>query len=387
MASSIFCFATDLADEGIEAVLDNVEHRGGLGGLTVAAAYHEGRDLFPHNPVRRVRFLESGAVFFPPGPALRATRLQPPVSEAAHVLPETIAAAGRRGLAVRAWTVFLHNGALASAYPECAPENAFGDRYVTELCPANPDARAYARALAADIAALGVAGISSEALHYLGLEHGYAHERYFVPLSARVRYLLGLCFCEHCLAATRAAGVDGDAVRREAREAIEHAFAGEDPGGEPERDEYAHVREQIVTSLVAEVTDAAGETPFEFIELSGAVKGYADGRPTGDPSPTIAWQLGVDVNAVAAVCDGLQAMGYAADPAWVARDLDTYGETAVSVIFRPSTPDCDSAEDLRAKVELARERGLRRVDFYHYGLMRLDALDWIGEALSPASTH
>ena len=72
MDSSIFCFATDLADEGIETVLDNVEQRGGLGGVTVAAAYHEGRDVFPHNPVRKVRFLESGAVFFPPGPALRA---------------------------------------------------------------------------------------------------------------------------------------------------------------------------------------------------------------------------------------------------------------------------------------------------------------------------
>jgi hydrogenase/urease accessory protein HupE len=381
MDSSIFCFATDLGDEGIETVLDNVEHRGGLGGVTVAAAYHEGRDVFPHNPVRRVRFLESGAVFFPPGSALRATRLQPPVSEAAHVLPEAIAAANRRGLAVRAWTVFLHNGALAATHPECAPENAFGDRYVTELCPANPDARAYARALAADIAALGVAGICSEALHYLGLEHGYAHERYFVPLGARVRYLLGLCFCEHCLAAARAAGVDGEAVRRDAREAIEQAFAGDDPGREPEHDEYARVREQVVTSLVGEVAEAAGETPFEFIELSGAVKGYADGLPTGDPSPTIAWQLGVQVEEVAAACGGIEAMGYAADPAWVARDLDTYGDAAVSVIFRPSTPDCGSADDLRTKIDLARDRGLRRVDFYHYGLMRLDALDWIHTAL------
>jgi hydrogenase/urease accessory protein HupE len=379
--SSIFCFATDLADEGIETVLDNVEHRGGLGGVTVAAAYHEGRDVFPHNPVRKVRFLESGAVFFPPGPALRAARLQPPVSEAAHVLPEAVLAAERRGLAVRAWTVFLHNGALATAHPECAPENAFGDRYVTELCPANPDARAYARALAADIAALGVAGICSEALHYLGLEHGYAHERYFVPLSARVRYLLGLCFCKHCLAVARGAGIDGEAVRREARKTIEHAFAGNDPGGEPECDDYVEVRGQIVTSLVAEVAEAAGETPFEFIELSGAVKGYADGKPTGDPSPSIAWQLGVGVDTVAAACDGIEAIGYAADPDWVARDLDAYGDTAVSVIFRPSTPDCGSAANLRAKVDLARDRGLRRVDFYHYGLMRLDALDWIRSAL------
>ena len=136
MDSSIFCFATDLADEGIESVLDNVQHRGGLSGVTVAAAYHEGRDVFPHNPAHKVRFLESGAVFFPPGPSLRASRLQPPVSES-PVLPEILAAADRRGQAVRAWTVFLHNGALAAVYPDCTPENAFGDRYLTELCPAN----------------------------------------------------------------------------------------------------------------------------------------------------------------------------------------------------------------------------------------------------------
>jgi hypothetical protein len=388
MESAIFCFATDLADEGIETVLDNVEHRGGLGGVTVAAAYHEGRDVFPHDPVRRVRFLESGAVFFPPGPALRAARLQPPVSEVAHVLPDVVVAADRRGLAVRAWTVFLHNGALAAAHPECAPENAFGDRYVTELCPANPDARVYARALAADIAELGVAGICSEALHYLGLEHGYAHERYFVPLGLRTRYLLGLCFCTHCLGAARAQGIDGEGLRRTARKEIERVFAGGDEPTVDELDrsafaEYAGVREQVVTSLVAEVAEAAGETPFEFIDLSGAVKGYADGRPTGAPSPSIAWQLGVDIGAVAQACEGIEAMGYAADPERIRGDLDVYGDAAVSIIFRPSTPDCDSAEDLRAKVVLARGRDLRRVDFYHYGLMRLDALDWIHAALTP----
>ena len=184
-------------------MLDNLQHRAGLGGITVAAAYHDGRDVFPHNPVRKVRFLESGAVFFEPGPALRGARLQPPVSEAAHVLPALVDAAGRRGFGVRAWTVFLHNGALAEAHPDCAPENAFGDRYLTDLCPAHPDVRAYARALAADVARLDVATICSESLHYHGLEHGYAHERYFVPLGPRARYLLGLCFCEHCLAAAR----------------------------------------------------------------------------------------------------------------------------------------------------------------------------------------
>jgi hypothetical protein len=330
-----------------------------------------------------VRFLEGGAVFFEHGPGLGEARLQPPVSEAAHVLPELVAAAERRGMPVRAWTVFLHNGALAEAHPDCAPENAFGDRYVTDLCPAHPDVRAYARALAADLAATGVATICSESLHYHPLEHGYAHERYFVPLGARARYLLGLCFCEHCLAAAHALGVDGEAVRERARREIERAFEGEQDDGEPERGEYEQVRDQVVTSLVAEVAEAAGETPLEFIELSGAVKGYADGRPTGPPSPSIAWRLGVDVAAVADACDGIQVIGYAADPERIRGDLDAYGNSAVSIIFRPTTPDCDSPENLRTKVELARERGLRRADFYHYGFIRLDALDWIRAAVTP----
>ena len=380
MDTSIFCFASDLADEGVETVLDNVQNRGGLGGVTVAAAYHEGRDVFPHNPKHKIRFLEGGAVFFEPR-ELRDCRLQPPVSALAGTLPEAIAAAGRRGLTVRAWTVFLHNGALAEAHPDCAPENAFGDRYVTDLCPAHPDVRAYARALAADIAALGVATICSESLHYHGLEHGYAHERYFVPLSARVRHLLGLCFCEHCLAAAREQGVDGDAVRRQARAEIERAFAGEDAGGEAEPDDYARVRAQVVTSLVAELAEAAGDTAFEFIDLSGAVLGYATGRPTGPPAPSIAWRFGIDVPAVARACDGIQAIGYAADPDRISSDLDAYGDAAVSVIFRPTTPDCDSPDDLRAKVALARARELERVDFYHYGFMKLDALDWIRAAV------
>src|SRR4051794_2794479 len=314
---------------------------------------------------------------------MRRTRLQPPVSAFAHVAPELLAAGHRRGLAVRAWTVFLHNGALAVEHPDCAPENAFGDRYVTDLCPAHPDVRAYARALAADVARLGVETICAESLHFHPLEHGHAHERYFVDLSPRVRHLLGLCFCEHCLAAAH----DGEAVRRLARDEIERAFAGDaNEGGELERDDllgYTAARELTVTSLVAEVAAAAHEhgAALEFIDLSGASKGYATGRPTGGPARAIAWQAGVDVAAVARACDGIEATAYAADVERVREDLDAYGEDAVSVILRPAAPDCDGPDNLRAKVDLARERGLRRVDFYHYGLMRLDALDWIRAAL------
>lgn len=43
--------------------------------------------------------------------------------------------------------------------------------------------------------------------------------------------------------------------------------------------------------------------------------------------------------------------------------VDRVGDDAVSVIFRATTPDCDAPHNLRAKLDLAGERGLRRADF------------------------
>ena len=53
----MLAFATDLRDEGTGTVLDNVQNRVGVDGLTMAVAYHDARDIFPHNPVSKVRYL------------------------------------------------------------------------------------------------------------------------------------------------------------------------------------------------------------------------------------------------------------------------------------------------------------------------------------------
>src|SRR4029077_10447675 len=95
----------------------------------------------------------------------------------------------------------------------CAPVTAFGDSLLNYLCPAHPEVRAYARALAGDIARYRVDAIKLEALSYMPFDHGYHHERSFIHLSPDVRYLLGLCFCAHCLAYDLAAGVDAERVR------------------------------------------------------------------------------------------------------------------------------------------------------------------------------
>jgi hypothetical protein len=405
METSMLAFATDLRDEGTGRVLDNVKDRAGVDGLTMAVAYHDARDIFPHNPVRKVRYLEGGAVFFPPDVA-RYESLQPRVSELARSgdpLGELCEAAGERGMRVNAWAVFLHNDRLGFSHPECATQNAFGDRYLTDLCPSNPDVRMYARTLASDIARYDVSTILSESLHFHGLGHGYHHERYFEEFGAVGAYLLGLCFCEHCLEAARRGGVDAAMVHKLVRDELERRFVGGEGSEDPERltredlepfggEEmlgYLDARTETVTSLVGEVAPAAsgGGAGFVFLDLCGAEKGFATGHPEGEPAPAVGWQMGIDPTALAGVCDTVAATGYAADPGRLNLDLDAYqtlvpDASRLGLVLRPMPPDCRSADNLAAKVTLARERGLGRLDFYHYGFCRLEALDWIHQALA-----
>jgi hypothetical protein len=134
--SSVLAFATDLLDEGPDAFFGNLVDRAGVGGVTLASVYHEARDVFPHNPRRVLRYLEPGAAYFRPDPAAWAgRRLRPVVSSALDASgedtdPFVLAAteAQARGIKLHAWTVFLHNDRLGFQHPDCAPENAFGDR-------------------------------------------------------------------------------------------------------------------------------------------------------------------------------------------------------------------------------------------------------------------
>ena len=387
------------------AVLDNIGSRAGLGGITMAAAYHHGRDIFPHNPHRKVHFLEGGSVFFQPDPSrYQGINLKPLVGTLAQrsdVLAELCREAAARTMRVRAWTVYLHNYALGQAHPECACRNAFGDPHLTDLCPTNPQVRAYVRALTADIASKGVASVVAESLHFHGLEHGFHHERYFIELGAFGRYLLGLCFCDHCLAAANVRGVQAQRLRAEARREIERRFAAQPEPEEPELvranvaafaggelQGYLETRADTVASLVGEAAGSAEAegAGFTFIDLSGAVKGYATGRPVGDAAPTIAWQFGIDVAAVAAACGQVEAIGYTADPDRLRLDLTAYrsivGEKSrLSVVMRPMAPDCESADNLARKLTIAREAGAVEVGFYHYGFMRLESLDLIRSAM------
>jgi hypothetical protein len=400
LETSAFAFASDLADEGVDAVLANVQERAGLGGITPAFSYHAQRDVFPHNPRRKVRLQPLGGLSFPPDLSLYG-RIQPrvdPEAAESNVLAETCRAAAARGLRVDAWTIFLHAD-RPDDHQDCVTVNAFGDRYPADLCPAHPDVQAYVRGLVADVARYEIGSIFAESLHYHPVEHGHEHERYLIELGTKARYLLGLCFCEHCLARAAGAGVDGDAVRAAVCDEVERAFATRSAAvtGELERAmladvakgellAYLDVRAGTVAALAAdaaEVADSAGKR-FVFMDPSGAVKGYWTGRPEGEPAAAIGWRLGIDLPALAAACPEVMVLGYAADVERVRLDLEAYrgalGDATVSLVLRPIPPDCETADNLAAKLALARELGLGWAGIYHYGFLRLETLDLIRAA-------
>ncbi|MCG6494486.1 hypothetical protein [Kitasatospora sp. A2-31] len=387
MESSVLAFATDLLDEGADAFFGNLTDRAGVGGATLASVYHEARDVFPHNPHRVIRYLEPGAAYFRPDPARWAgRRLRPTPSTAIgdrDPFAEAATEARRRGLKLHAWTVFCHNDRLGFEHPDCAPANAFGDRQLTDLCPAHPEVRAYAATLVAELARYGVDAIRAESLHFHGLRHGYHHERYFEELGPVAEALLGVCFCAHCRAAADRAGVPAEevaaAVRAELRRRLADEAAAAAPAALDELADgafaaYVDASAATVSSLTAELAEQARHHGMRLSFMDGG-------------GPGRGWLAGIDLPALAGAADQIETLGYAKTPEAVREKVAAFALHGVrpqemAVILRPTASDCDGPADLAAKIAVLRELGVPEVEFYHYGLMRLSSLDRIGAALA-----
>jgi hypothetical protein len=387
VSSSVFCFAVDLVGEGTAAVCERVR-AAGLSGITLAASYHEARDYLPHNPLTRVHYAPAGTAFhaatelypadLPPAPLL-------PVCDGRDLLAELVAAAGDV-LEVGVWAVYLHNDGPAGQ--RGAVRNAFDDEHQGLLCPSDPIVREYARALTIDLCRPGVRTIAAEAMHGLPFEHGFHHERRFAPLTRLERVLLSLCFCGACL-------VEGGADARELAGVIRDLIGtGVEVDGEWSREAVeravplvaAHLtrREEAVARLADECAAiaAANGVEFAFLDVSAGILGWSTGEPIGPLGVDLGWELGVDVARLAPATRVL-AVPYASDPERVRAELAAYRSRvtgSLGAILRPMAPDCNEADNLAAKLEVARELGVDRIDYYHYGMMPLASLDLMRRA-------
>jgi hypothetical protein len=396
--SSAYLFAEDVVDESLSVVVDRLRGAG-LDSATLAAAYHHSRDVFPHGVHRKVQHLQGGVVYFHPDLS-RYGAIKPVVADCCSS-SDVLALLSAR-MPCSAWLVVLHNSRLAEQHPDCAPETAFGDRLLDGLCPANPDARAYAVALASDLARYHLQAIKLEAVHYMGFDHGGHHERSFVPLSPDIRFLLGLCFCPSCVAAASDFDVDVPRLRALVVARIQAVFDRASASAETRETDldddamrsllggYVAARERVVTSLVAQIADAihavAPATRVVYLDPCGATLGYASGRPsTQQTAVSIGWRDGINVTSLSKVADGIGLLGYFQDASRFQRELGGYLDLVsaerLEVILRPMPPDITSASALRERAALLRQHGIGETSFYHYGFMRLENLEWIRQAL------
>jgi hypothetical protein len=396
LRTSMWLYPWDVQDEGIGPVLDHIQDRAGVKGINLAVSYHSGMFLLPHNPRRKVYYPLPGIYFQPNAGRFADLAMQPTVNDLAStgLLERLRSETARRGMALTAWTVCLHNTGLGLAYPESTMETAFGDRLISQLCPANPDVRAYVLALVGDLLDRAFDSVLVESLEYMSLPHGYHHEVIGVPLTPFVSWLLGLCFCEHCRRGAEAWGVDIKALLAFVRGEIEVFFAGDMKAGREgttwpeikalaggELGAFHQFRIHTVTSLYKAID--ATETPGTTVALEACDFGPLWGL---GPDGT-AWESGFDLAGTAPFVDGLHPCPYFVSAGQVREAMEAYlglapPEIPVFPAIRAIPPQVVSEGDLRAKLEACQPGSVAGFSFYNYGFMRYNTLDWIRAALA-----
>lgn len=384
---AIYAYAWDIVERGVPAVIEEVKDVG-FNTISLAGAYHAGKFLRPRGTGGKVYFPEDGTVYFRPDPS-HYGRIKPVPN---HILDEhdvfaELIEAG--GIAVNAWMVLLHNSRLGETYPDATVENAFGDRFVYSLCPSNPDARELAVALCKDVTGrYAVTGLSIETPGFLPSVHGFHHEFNLVKPNRWLDNQLGLCFCAHCRAGAKAAGIDADGLRAQVRADIESYLAADidlpddmanamwlaDTRTGGALGAFLAWRCTVVTSLVAEIRAAVRQDAAVAIIPSVA-------RPTGG-----AWYEGTDLRALAAAAGIIEACFYEPSAARVLADAWDVkrrigGAGAIRGIMRAGHPDLNSAGEVAAAVGGLHQAGIDDIAFYNYGFYRQRSFGWLRAAL------
>lgn len=385
---AIYCYAWDLADDGVGHAVDEVRRRG-LNAMTMAGSYHAGKFLRPRGRSGKVYFPQDGTAYFRTDPA-RYGEIKPVENTLVAKNDVLASLCERHDIRTNAWMVLLHNSRLGEMHPQATVQNAFGDRYVYSLCPSVPAAREYAVNLCADIArSYPIVGMSIETPGYLPYVHGYHHEFALVRQNRWLDDLLGLCFCNHCRSGAGKAGIDADGLCRRVRLAVDgylgtdvdhpddmaEAFWLADVVLDPDLADYLRWRCDTVTSLVTEIRDAVrGDVPISIIPSVA--------RPTGG-----AWYEGSDLRALAAAAGSVTACFYEPAVSRIMSDLidikRRVGDAGgIRAIVRPGYPDLQGRDAVAGAVAALTGAGVADIAFYNYGHLRDASLDWIADAIA-----
>ena len=384
---AIYTYAWDLAEEGVSKAVGQFEALG-LDTVTIAGSYHAGKFLRPHGRAGKVYFPEDGTVYFKANPA-RYGAIKPVANSLLSSQDVLRELTFQERMKTNVWLVLLHNTLLGSAHPDSAVSNAFGDRYIYNLCPSAPDARAYAIGLAQDVTeTYAVSGLSMETPGFLPYAHGFHHE---FALNRPNRWLdsqLGLCFCPHCLKGAKAAGINAARLKTQVAKDVSaylasdldypadmaEAFWAADTRTDGDLKAYLDWRCTVVTSLVRDIRGAVRKEVDVAVIPSVA-------RPTGG-----AWYEGSDLAALADATGIIEACFYEPGAARVKADLFDIrrrlrGKGHLRGIVRPAFPDLETKGDFLAAMQALGAGGVSEVAFYNWGHLRSTNIGWIADGL------
>jgi hypothetical protein len=388
---TLFAYPWDLHDEQVDRALDFISETAGFNSICVALSYHTATYFLPHNPVRKLYYGENGAVYFLPDSRRYAdTVLKPRVSSV--VKGETYVQrireeALKRQVEFSAWIVYFYNHHLAQTHPDCAKVDAFDNPYLSLLCPANPQVRAYALALTRDIVEnCEPQSINLESISYRHFDYGFLNSKVLVELTPYQRLLMGLCFCPHCLAAADKAGLDGRLFKHAVSRHLEQTFARDPRPDEhrPVSDEelersfggdlghFLSVRSQVVHSLLE--------------ELTATVRSYGDIKiQMVMPEAASASITGLNVDRTLPLLDRVFAWA-PNEPGQISRDVKEKKRrlpptTQLLPLLQPD--QLQSAAHTRDLVGECLAGDADGFAFYNYGLARKQHLEWLGAASSP----
>ena len=368
----------------------------GFTGINLALNYHASRDfILRQGP--QLEYLADGFHYYKPNLecypeiALKPAPLDHFVDS--KMLDSVISSGLELNFAINAWAVFLHNSALGIRNPESTVVNAYGNHFLSELCPANPKVRGYVMGLTADLSSRGISSLAMESLHFHGARHGEHHERFFLEMSPTTEFLFSLCFCEACINRFHHSGGDAHLLKRRVIEVLKPFIEDEDPwlGLELTKDflesilgldilNYLSVREESVSSLYQLVSKIA--------QSANVTTRYIDQAPlidVTDQAPLdTSWKIGIDNHAVRENVDIFEPLIYRQSRREVETIATHYRDTVgkhVVAILRPTFPDNLSQDSLIEKVRSLRAVGIEEVDFYLLDAMRPRDLKWIKSAL------
>jgi hypothetical protein len=384
---TIFTYPWDLSDDGIEAALDAIAGAAGLNGVSLAVSYHLASCFLPHNPRRKLFFAEDGMVLFQPPPPIRrkVVKLRPRVSEVVEGrdwLPRLAERIKKRGLHLTAWTVYLYNHHLARTHPACARRDALGNVHPGQLCPANPDVRDYALALTHDVvAAIKPDAFYLESLCCLPFGYGFLNPKILTPLTPRTEFLLGLCFCDHCMEAA-GKGLDVRRLATDVAAWLERELprmpSKEDMAAAADEDWYDTAFESRLQHFLAARAEKASSLLEEVVRT---IRAAGDIRIEAEP--TSAASLARSGLVAARVNKLLDRAGIGV-PSRAEEVTAARGQLRkdAKVLANLQPAHARSEDELARTVKSVCGAGVDGLTFYNYGLVRLEQLRWLGKALA-----